>query len=645
MPVSPTFPGVYIEEVPSGVRTITGVATSIAAFLGYFKRGPMNKPRRVLGLADFEREFGGLDRQSEAGYAIQQFFLNGGTQAWVVRAASPVAAIPASGGNPAVPEKPATAATVELLDNATGGNKVLTATAKNEGTWGNGVRIDVDYRTSDPTTTFNLTVTEFRSVGGRKQLAATEVFRNLVLDDTKSNDAVAVVNDGSKLINLELAAGATGKRPAETSGTFSKTIDQAALTGLAVGDTMDVFLNGGAKRGTIALEDPVPKTTSALADFLGKKLRSLDLPEATVETVRKPGDTLLQISSGAGGAKDLLTFTGGLAVKLGLDVAANVNLQTYGLGAITAGSDGIPPDATALKGERSKKTGLFALLDVDLFNILCIPDTVLLSDAEAAVIASEAEAFCQQERAFYILDMPQKASVRDEIEEAEKWLTDNASLRNKNAAAYFPRPLIADPLDEFRLRPIAASGTIAGVYARTDGERGVWKAPAGSEAVLRGVQKLERPLTDGENGVLNPLGFNCLRTLPIFGNVCWGARTLDGADQQASEWKYIPVRRFALFLEESLYRGTQWVVFEPNDEPLWAQIRLNIGAFLQNLFRQGAFQGATPRQAYFVRCDHETTTQTDINLGIVNIVVGFAPLKPAEFVIIKIQQMAGEIET
>ncbi|HEX8184297.1 MAG TPA: phage tail sheath C-terminal domain-containing protein, partial [Blastocatellia bacterium] len=136
-----------------------------------------------------------------------------------------------------------------------------------------------------------------------------------------------------------------------------------------------------------------------------------------------------------------------------------------------------------------------------------------------------------------------------------------------------------------------------------------------------------------------------LRKFPIFGNVSWGARTLEGADQAASEWKYIPVRRTALYIEQSLFDGLKWVVFEPNDEPLWAQIRLNVGAFMQNLFRQGAFQGKTPREAYFVRCDRTTTTQDDINRGIVNILVGFAPLKPAEFVVIKIQQMAGQIET
>jgi phage tail sheath protein FI len=173
----------------------------------------------------------------------------------------------------------------------------------------------------------------------------------------------------------------------------------------------------------------------------------------------------------------------------------------------------------------------------------------------------------------------------------------------------------------------------------------VWKAPAGTDAALNGTAGLQVAMTDAENGLLNPLGINSLRALPIFGNVVWGSRTLRGADAAADEYKYVPVRRTALFIEESLYRGLKWVVFEPNDEPLWAQIRLNVGAFMHNLFRQGAFQGTTPREAYLVKCDAETTTQNDINLGIVNVVVGFAPLKPAEFVIIKLQQLAGQIQS
>ena len=158
------------------------------------------------------------------------------------------------------------------------------------------------------------------------------------------------------------------------------------------------------------------------------------------------------------------------------------------------------------------------------------------------------------------------------------------------------------------------------------------------------MPRLAVPLTDAENGELNPLGINCLRAMPASGRVIWGARTLRGADQLGDEYKYIPVRRTALYIEESLYRGLKWAVFEPNDEPLWAQIRLNVGSFMHNLFRQGAFQGSSPRDAYFVRCDKDTTTQNDINLGIVNVVVGFAPLKPAEFVVLKLQQIAGQID-
>ena len=201
-----------------------------------------------------------------------------------------------------------------------------------------------------------------------------------------------------------------------------------------------------------------------------------------------------------------------------------------------------------------------------------------------------------------------------------------------------------NPLSDGQVEEFAPCGAVAGVFARTDTTRGVWKAPAGLDATLGGVPQLSVALTDMEIGELNMLGVNCLRTMPAAGRVVWGSRTLVGDDRLTSDWKYIPVRRTALFIEESLYRATQWIVFEPNDEPLWSQIRLNIGAFMHDLFRKGAFQGITPKDAYFVKCDKDTTTQSDINLGIVNIVVGFAPLKPAEFVVIKLQQMAGQIE-
>jgi phage tail sheath protein FI len=221
----------------------------------------------------------------------------------------------------------------------------------------------------------------------------------------------------------------------------------------------------------------------------------------------------------------------------------------------------------------------------------------------------------------------------------------NVSDPSKNAAIFFPRLLQPNPLRENKIESFVPCGAVAGVFARTDAQRGVWKAPAGLDATLVGVPQLTVSLTNDENGQLNPLGVNCLRTMPAVGRVVWGSRTRRGDDRLASEWKYIPVRRTALFIEESLYRALQWVVFEPNDEPLWAQIRLNVGAFMNSLFRQGAFQGQSPREAYFVKCDKDTTTQNDIDRGIVNILVGFAPLKPAEFVVVKLQQIAGQIQT
>ena len=307
--------------------------------------------------------------------------------------------------------------------------------------------------------------------------------------------------------------------------------------------------------------------------------------------------------------------------------------------ALAGGGDGVAITAVQVTaaGLEATRRGIFALDRADLFNILCIPPFAPGDDVEATELGG-ALAFCKRRRALLLVDPPAATNtVAGAITFA------NSLTRDENIALFFPRVRAPNPLRDNRLESFVPCGAVAGVLARTDAARGVWKSPAGLDATLNGVSELSLRLNDSDNGQLNPLGINCLREFPTFGRVVWGARTLRGADSLASEWKYLAVRRTALFLEESLYRGTQWVVFEPNDEPLWAQIRLNAGAFMQNLFRQGAFQGRTPREAYFVKCDRETTTQNDINLGIVNIYVGFAPLKPAEFVVIKLQQIAGEI--
>jgi phage tail sheath protein FI len=335
------------------------------------------------------------------------------------------------------------------------------------------------------------------------------------------------------------------------------------------------------------------------------------------------------------------------------DAAPGVDPMTVTPGSIAFNADGddgatISDSEVSAPALETGKRGIWALEKADLFNLLCIPPFSFEATGDIGAQTRTAAAnYCRTRRALYIVDPLTAWDEPSDLIAGANSL-DGATwglARSENAAVYFPRLRSPDPLQEGRLAEFAPCGAIAGVFSRTDSQRGVWKAPAGMDAVLNGVSELTVKLTDGENGQLNPLGVNCLRVFPVTGRVVWGARTMRGADSLASEWKYVPVRRIALFIEESLYRGTQWVVFEPNDEPLWAQIRLNLGAFMQNLFRQGAFQGSSPREAYFVKCDRETTTQNDINLGIVNIIVGFAPLKPAEFVVIKLQQIAGQIET
>jgi hypothetical protein len=322
------------------------------------------------------------------------------------------------------------------------------------------------------------------------------------------------------------------------------------------------------------------------------------------------------------------------------------------LAAVTPGDVGDDPPGTAeIVGDAGSFTGLHALRRADLFNLLCIPDAtrsaagnpaVQDADVDANAIWAEAYALCEDERALLLIDPPPAAASP---EAALDWISGGLTTKGPNAAAHFPRLRIPDPTDGFRPRTVAPSATLAGLYARVDGDEGVWKAPAGTEARLRNVTGLVTVLTDGENGLLNPLGLNCLRTFPVYGTVNWGARTTDGADALASQWKYVPVRRLALFIEESVYRGTQWAVFAPNDEPLWAQLRLNLTTFMHDLFRKGAFAGRSPREAYLVKCDAETTTPGDQDRGTVNVLLGFAPAKPAEFVVIRIKQLAGQTAT
>ncbi|MCQ4211117.1 phage tail sheath family protein [Streptomyces longispororuber] len=311
----------------------------------------------------------------------------------------------------------------------------------------------------------------------------------------------------------------------------------------------------------------------------------------------------------------------------------------------TNGRDGtFTPDHALGNSSTRPHTGLAALADVEIFNLLVIPAQLAKPasgtdnrDSAWAPVVDAAVRLCEERRAMLLLDPPFAWETPEVAVTKARSGLPVTGLIGRNAAVFFPKVQISDPLGgELMVGP---AGTVAGVIARTDTRRGVWKAPAGTDdGGLLGVRSLAFRLTDQQNGSLNKLGVNCLRTFPVYGNVQWGARTCRGADAISDPWKYIPARRVALHIEESLFVGTKWVVFEPNDEPLWSSIRLNVGAFMNRLFRQGAFQGRTAKDAYFVRCDAGNNPQADIDQGIVTVDVGFQPLSPAEFVHIRIQQ-------
>lgn len=297
------------------------------------------------------------------------------------------------------------------------------------------------------------------------------------------------------------------------------------------------------------------------------------------------------------------------------------------------------PCAEKLIGDAATQTGMHALdgITPDVFSILCIPAAANLDSKSFVAVISAAEKYCHEKRAFLIVDPPSAIKTTDQM---VQWIKTNEDLRHRNAAIYFPRLEIPDPLKGNQPRNVGASGTLAGIYARMDQTRGVWKAPSGADADLRGAN-ISVHVSDRENNELNKLGVNALRSFPQIGNVVWGARTLETSD---SEWKYVPVRRMKIYLEKSLYRGSKWVLFEPNDDLLWARIRSSFRGLMARLFRVGAFQGMKEEDAFFIKCDETTTTQEDIDAGRLNIIVGFAPLKPAEFVLIRIQQMARQCQ-
>jgi uncharacterized protein len=334
---------------------------------------------------------------------------------------------------------------------------------------------------------------------------------------------------------------------------------------------------------------------------------------------------------------------GGLSNENPMSFAVNDFFTNCGQKAIIVRVENTREAATHSRriiGSKQQKTGLHALDKADLFSILCVPPPGENKDINIDVIVA-ASNYCGKRRALLIIDPPKTWLTAGDAKNGMSNIQGNSSISKKNAAVYFPGIRRPDPLRGNAVETFAPCGAIAGVISRIDLTSGIWKAPAGTNALINGITGISLSLSDTDIGDLARLGCNILRTFPGAGHVIWGARTLAGVHDSDVEWKYIPVRRLALYLEESLYRGLKWVAFEPDNEALWAQIRLKVQAFMNDLFRAGGFQGSRPQDAFFVKCDNETTTQEDISNSRVNVIVGFAPLKPAEFVVVKIQLAAA----
>jgi phage tail sheath protein FI len=495
-----SYPGVYMEEVSSGVRPIGAAGTSTAAFVGRAQRGSTAEAKRVTNWTEFQKYYGTFIKESYLAQSVFQFFNNGGSQCYILR----------------VTKSNAAKASCTVQNSAS--VDAITFSAKNEGTWGNSLYLQIEDGTDDSRPTFKISIRKPEPGFDSEKISEIvplEVFDNLSMDPESPNYVETVLNNRSNLVNVELHA--TDSDP--------------------------------------ALRPVIPQ-----------------------------------------------------------------DIQ------LTGGTDGESLDETTFSKAFSK---LDTITD---FSLLAVPGI------GTSTMVDEGMNYCRKrtlQDVFYIGEM---AWHEDDPEDAEKFRKD-LTQPNSYGAVYFPWIKALDPSGKFT-EPILLppSGYIAGLYARIDSTRGVWKAPAGTEASLSGAVGLAANLTDVQQGNLNRININCIRRFASSGIVNWGARTITSDP----EWTYVSVRRMAIMLRISIYNGIQWAVFEPNDEDLWGQLRLNLNSFMMTLFRKGAFQGSSPAQAFFVKCDSETTTQEDIDLGIVNILVGFAPLKPAEFVVVKISQKAGQ---
>lgn len=636
----PTYlhPGVYVEEIPSGSRPIEGVGTSTAAFVGYTTKGPVAEPTLLFKWSDYEEQFGGIRDLGKSatgdpmGFAVYSFFQNGGTAAYIVRAITEGSADTAEG----------------FLVNPDDATRIIRFTAANPGEWGNGLRIRFEAKADAPGF-YTLRV----GVMDGTEFKERERFNDLTVADDGAPDFIeSKVNDASTLINVEMQEVSQYLLGVSISQDLAAVADFSVLNGL----TMTVTVDGAARTVTFAADEF--DATSTLADVAGSiqtLVRGAVVANPAVRdfTCAADGDRLV-LTSGSRLATSSVVVTGpgdatdaSTVLLLGLANDGTERTGQQSLDAMLSGIAGQVSLAGGTNGSEPDKDAyddIFALFEkVRDISILCLPGQTWNTTAEQAIIDAAVAHAEKMKSRMVIIDPPEGVELK-----TEKGVNDLGFKPKTYSVVYYPWVKVANPFYNAERNPgvpstllVAPSGFAAGMWAKIDGRRGVWKAPAGVETSLLGVAGLQYQVEDGEQDSLNPLGINCLRRMPGFGPVIWGTRTL--ATKADPEWRYVPIRRTAIMIEQSIYNGIQWAVFEPNNHNLWASLRANIGSFMDGLFRAGAFQGEKASDAYFVRCGlGDTMTQGDIDRGQVIVIVGFAPLKPAEFVIVRIQQKVAE---
>jgi hypothetical protein len=619
-------PGVYVQEVSSGVRPIEGVSTSTAAFIGPAERGPLDRAILVTSFTEFEARYGGFMKDSWLAHSALQFFNNGGRRLYVARVAK----------NPA-------SASVALADRQATPAKTLTISAESPGEWGNTLVVSTADATQEAGNEFKLTVQREKTTQPLTT-ETLEVFDNLSMNPDAPNFVEKVVNAKSQFVRV--AAEATDS----TAAGFSRSGATPAASLPTSNRNLLVNINGDGPQ-LVTLADPLTSETQVAA-AIQTAVRALRPLRASTDPATFSGftaafaDGVYTLTSSKAGRRSSVEVTDAPAnnaaalLKLGrargveqsgAAVLRPVNANNVFVGdavvagvtvAVTPGSDGSTPQ------EVDYQNG-FKLLDPARdVNLIAVPGI------GTPTMVDFGGNYCRQRAdCFFIGDV----GVTDDTKEDAQAFAAALNVRGSYSAVYYPWVRATDPTGE-SVEPIALppSGYVTGLYARIDAKRGVWKAPAGTETNLGGAVGLVKETSDAEQDTLNPIGVNVIRSFPASGLVVWGARTVTSDP----EWRYVPVRRTAIFLEQSIYNGIQWAVFEPNDETLWSSLRLNVNAFMTTQFQNGAFQGRSAGEAFFVKCDDKTTTQADIDAGIVNVLVGFAPLKPAEFVVLKLSQKA-----